>query len=224
MSATNRGAKRNANGNYQTPPNAIDALLENVKFLSGGLLEPCAGSGGILRRIKEKVPNSIIPNGQMIAVEIRKEERESLMKVADRVIIEDFLTWTPEEEMFIDTIITNPDYEIAEEVIEHCFEIAPHSDIMMLLRLGFLAGKNRRDFWKRHPLAQLLILSDRPSFGTYVRCQNQGCDWEFFYHWFQEIPKICPICLDKVKKTSNDATDYGWFVFSKHLPPLIKTI
>lgn len=227
MSATNRGAKRVLCDEYHTPPEAIKALLENFSFKSRGLLDPCAGRGEILKQIRKYSPNRIIPGGQMTAVEIREEERHNLEKVADRVFIEDFLAWDPdsfwpEDGPYIDTIITNPPYGIAEQVIEHCFEIAsPKADIVMLLRLGFLASRSRRDFWKRHPLTQLLVLAERPSFGTYVRCQ---CGWEDFYHWFQETPKSCPNCSDKVKTTSNDATDYAWFIWSIRLPPLIKTI
>jgi hypothetical protein len=34
----------------------------------------------------------------------------------------------------------------------------------MLLRLGFLESKKRREFWRRHPLTQLYPLIERPSF------------------------------------------------------------
>lgn len=227
MSATNRGAKRVQYDEYQTPPEPIQALLKNFSFRSHGLLEPCAGRGEILKQINKDFPNSILPGGQMIAVEIQEKERPSLERVADQVFIEDFLTWEPdacqpEDGLYIDTIISNPPYGMAEKIIEHCFEIAsPHADIVMLLRLGFLSSRSRRDFWKRHPLTQLLVLAERPSFGTYVRCQ---CGWESFYHWFQETPKSCPECSERVKTTSNDATDYAWFIWSTRLPPAIKII
>lgn len=34
----------------------------------------------------------------------------------------------------------------------------------MLLRLAFLESKKRCDFWQKHPVSKLYVLSERPSF------------------------------------------------------------
>jgi hypothetical protein len=51
------------------------------------------------------------------------------------------------------------------EFIEHCFEISDEdTEIIMLLRTAFLESKKRYDFWQRHPVNGLYVLSQRPSF------------------------------------------------------------
>jgi hypothetical protein len=76
------------------------------------------------------------------------------------------------------TIITNPPYSIAQEFIEKCFEIAnQETEIIMLLRLAFLESKKRYEFWQKHPVNELYILSERPSF------TGKGTD-ATAYAWF----------------------------------------
>jgi len=97
------------------------------------------------------------------AVEIRSEEQNGLLQIADEVIIEDFLKWYPDKEY--KTIIGNPPYSVALEFLEHCFEISNRNvEIIMLLRTAFLESKKRYEFWQRHPLNGLYVLSKRPSF------------------------------------------------------------
>jgi len=47
----------------------------------------------------------------------------------------------------------------------------------MLLRLAFLESKKRKPFWDKHPVTQLYVLSERPSF------TNKGTD-ATAYAWF----------------------------------------
>ena len=82
---------------------------------------------------------------------------------ASEIYIENFLSFKPIKEY--QTIISNPPFSIAQEIIEHCFEIAnTDTEIIMLLRLAFLETKKRYDFWQKHPMNKLYILSKRPSF------------------------------------------------------------
>lgn len=144
---------------YETPAWAIDALLRNHALRGSRVLEPCAGDGAILKVLYSRG----YPGLSTVAVEIRKEEEDSLACLADIVHIADFLTWKPS--CAFDTIITNPPYSIAQEIIEHAFEIADgKSEVIMLLRLGFLEAEKRYEFWQRHPVNHLYVLSARPSF------------------------------------------------------------
>ena len=110
------------------------------------------------------------------AVEIREEEEENMCKVSECYAIDDFLTTKLPSDKY-DTIITNPPYSIAQEIIEHCFEIAPDAEVIMLLRLAFLESKKRKAFWDKHPVTQLYVLSERPSF------TGKGTD-ATAYAWF----------------------------------------
>ena len=216
MSATNRGAIRRESDFYRTPPEAINTFLDAFElypFLY--ILEPCAGDGAIIKEIGKRMKKIVT------AVEIRPEEKDNLLQSgADSVYISDFLKWEPE--FPVEVIISNPPYSIAQEIIEHCFNIAPKADIIMLLRQGFLSSKERRPFWDEHPVTQYYPLSKRPSFGTSLKCT--ACGWHRFFLLDEYYLKKCPKCKGKVQISKTDACDYAWFVWSKYREPKIQVI
>jgi len=224
MSATNRGAIRRESDFYRTPPEAINAFLDALDFMPFRyIIEPCAGNGALVRELAKRTKQ---PNTCITAIEIRAEEKENLKNAgAFRVEICDFLKWKnlclPYSGAPL-TIITNPPYSIAQEIIEHCFEIAQDAEVMMLLRQGFLSSKGRKPFWDKHPLTQLYPLAERPSFGASVKCKQ--CDWRRFYSPGEGYLRRCPECGSTVQISKTDACDYAWFVWSKYREPLIKVI
>lgn len=159
MSATNRGSERVESDFYVTPSKTIHRFLENYyDFNELTILEPSAGNGSICKVIKELYPDSYI-----VANEIREEENDNLTGCSDEVFHEDYLKFTDKGKY--DVIISNPPFSLAQEFLEKSFEIAGrNTDIIMLLRLAFLESKRRHDFWQKHPLSGLYILSERPSF------------------------------------------------------------
>jgi len=175
MSATNRGAVRNEADFYVTPRKTVDLILNEISdshYEYAQILEPCAGNGAIVKALREWFSSSTIT-----ANEIRREERNSLFESgADYVVNCDFIKPNTLGSNY-DLIITNPPYSIAQEIIEHCFKIAPDAEVIMLLRLGFLESQKRREFWERHPLTQLYPLLKRPSF------TGKGTD-ATAYGWF----------------------------------------
>lgn len=171
ISATNRGTQRIGSDFYATPIPVIKNFLNNYTLKYGDILEPSAGNGNFIKALREYNYQNHIT-----AVEIRQEEFNGLRIIADNVLIEDFLTYKPEK--YFKTIIGNPPYSIAQEFIEHCFEIADKdTEIIMLLRTAFLESKKRYDFWQMHPLNNLYVLSQRPSF------TGKGTD-ATSYAWF----------------------------------------
>lgn len=170
MSATNRGSARSESDFYATPISTINKFLDSYQIKQGNVLEPCAGNGNIVRTLRERESNWIT------ALELRQEEYQNLKSISNKAIIHNFLTWQPD--MKYKTIITNPPYSIAQEFIEKCFEIAnQETEIIMLLRLAFLESKKRYEFWQKHPVNELYILSERPSF------TGKGTD-ATAYAWF----------------------------------------
>jgi len=164
--------KRNDKDFYVTPKETIEKLIQNYEIKPGMILEPCAGNGAICKELRE------IYDGTIDAVEIRPGERETLTQYCDDVYIMDFLDFANSHPGHYQTIITNPPYSIAEEIIRHCFKIAgPETEIIMLLRLAFLESKKRKPFWREHPVTGLIPLSDRPSF------TGKGTDRDA-YGWF----------------------------------------
>lgn len=172
MSATNRGSIRRESDFYKTPYDAVEKVLDALGgFYGNEFLECCAGDGVIVRALRRNFEEINIS-----AIEIREEEKSRLLYAgADAVDIADFRQWKPDGK--IDVIITNPPYSIAQEIIEHCFEIAPEAEIIMLLRLAFLESKKRKSFWGKHPVTQIYVLSERPSF------TGKGTD-ATAYAWF----------------------------------------
>lgn len=159
MSATNRGSERKPQDFYATPIDCVENFLDNyIGGVRGNILEPSAGNGNIITALRNKGIE-----GNITAIEIREEEKESLNMIADKVIIDNFLEWNTDKKF--DVIIGNPPYSLAKEFIEKCFKISNENTvIIMLLRTAFLESKSRFEFWQEHPLTELHVLSKRPSF------------------------------------------------------------
>ncbi len=172
MAATNRNKytqRKNADC-YITPTYVIKNFLNNYPLKDGNILEPSAGNGNIVKILRERYDSYIT------SVELRSEEYVNLKQYSDEVIITDFLKWKPRKKY--KTIIGNPPYSLALEFIEHCFKITDKdTEIIMLLRTAFLESKKRYEFWQKHPLNGLYVLSQRPSF------LGKGTD-ATSYSWF----------------------------------------
>lgn len=170
MSATNRGTVRSKSDFYATPLSCIDKFLNNYQIKSGNILEPGAGNGNIIKKIRER------NNKYITSIELREEEFNNLKQHSDEVIIGDFLKWKPNKKY--KTIIGNPPYSLAQEFLEKCFKVAnEETEIIMLLRLAFLESKKRHEFWQKYPVNELYVLSERPSF------TGKGTD-ATAYAWF----------------------------------------
>jgi hypothetical protein len=156
---------------HYTPTWVIEALLNVYSTPAGNLLEPAMGESALLpalyqhHRIKGSVYASDITHHPLFG---------------------DFINpcyyWRAIVLHHFGCIITNPPFSLAEKfVLRSLTMLDPHwgGDVLMLLRLGFLASKKRRQFWKKNPLTALFILSDRPSF----RGEGEQTD-KSEYAWF----------------------------------------
>jgi hypothetical protein len=160
MSATNRGSVRVESDFYATPEKVIHNFLKHYRIPFGTILEPSAGCGNFLKVLREQGHK-----GHITSVETRAEELTTLDFYSNEIIIDDFLSHKFEYNKF-DYIIGNPPYSLAIEFLEKCFSISnpKNTTIIMLLRTAFLESKKRYDFWQRHPVNHLYVLSERPSF------------------------------------------------------------
>lgn len=71
----------------------------------------------------------------------------------------DFLKCT---EMFDGDIITNPPYKQALEFVEHAYELVPEGrKVCMFLKIQFLEGKRRREFFNKHPPKRVWVSTSR---------------------------------------------------------------
>lgn len=197
MSATNRGAERHEADFYATPAAAFLPLLEHLPT-NVSYWEPSCGDGRLIKWLRESGRAAggadLYPQSPLWA------QGDFLLDYIER-----------------DFIITNPPFIIAQEFAAHGLEVA--SEMMLLLRLNFLASAKRRAWWKAHEPSALFVLSERPSFAIFCTCVESedgpvGCGHKWSVPADAGRPKVCPECgHDDLKITTSDATDYAWFYF-----------
>jgi hypothetical protein len=159
---------------YPTPPIAVTKLLAAETF-EGGIWEPAAGDGAIVRVLQEA--------GHEV----------TYSDLHDRGYGggTDFLT----AERQVVNIITNPPYKMAAEFIDHALDCTT-GKVAMLLRLAFLEGAMRRvKFEGSWPLARVHVFSKRLTMhrNGIVASKSGGCIafcWMVFEHGHKGSPTI----------------------------------
>lgn len=188
MSSTKRGGQRDISDYYVTPLWAIRQFLsawpgDGIDPLTARVLDPCAGGDAdnpmsyptVLREFGFGQATDAAP-GTIETIDIRDDS------LAD--IRQDYLTLPAETgEPFpgYDLIITNPPFALAAEIIAKAHEQVRRPDpnaahdkdtspyggyIVMLLRLNFLGGLNRSDFWREYPPNEIWVHPRRMSFSS----------------------------------------------------------
>lgn len=125
MATGNRVHAISIRGNdlYQTPPEAVRALL-SVVTLPRMIWEPACGPGAIVRELRAARHTVIATDLVDYGCENSEGGRDFLME-----------TMAPRG---VDCIVTNPPFKNATEFVAHAIELAP--DVHMLLRVAFLEG------------------------------------------------------------------------------------
>ncbi len=148
MSSTNRSTlskeeRERKKDYYVTPVEKINEfLVEFIKHepqaFDGLVLDPCAGGDS---RYPMSYPTALKEfgvKGNIGTIDIRED---SLAKVKGSYLEMD-LPSKPQ------TIITNPPFNIAENVIKKALnDVEDGGFVIMLLRLNFYGGKQRKKFW-----------------------------------------------------------------------------
>ncbi len=157
MSAKHGNPKR-ADEGYETPGWCAKSLLSEIELPGGLWLEPCAGTGNIIRAVQR-------PGVRWHACEIRPECEDGLKSSgAEKTVIGDFFDPEVRHAQLAEhysVALTNPPFSKMAEFINACREIADHS--VFLLRLNVLEGAERAEFW-RNSCPDVLVLPNRPSF------------------------------------------------------------
>lgn len=140
--------KRVDNDFYATNPEAVKILFKNYTFDAVTILEPCVGEGHIAKTVNE----------------ILNKREITVLDLVDRgypnTIIQDFLTWKTDKRF--DGIITNPPYSLAQEFAEKGFQLLEnHGKMVLFLKLQFLEGKKRKEFFKKYPPKYIYVFSSR---------------------------------------------------------------
>lgn len=119
---------------YATEPAATDWLCRLEQFKSP-ILEPSCGEGHISEQLK----------AHGYDVVSRDLEDRGYGEVGRDFLCPDIEPWSGD-------IITNPPYAFAQEFVERALAmIEPGRKVAMFLKLTFLEGKKRREFFKNAP-------------------------------------------------------------------------
>ena len=162
-------ADREMNDYYATDPKAMHLLLEQETF-NKNVWEVASGEGHLVNVLKDYgydvYSTDIINRGAQ-----------------DDII--DFLSYQGE---FDGDIITNPPFKYAKEFVLKSLDIIPEGNkVAMFLKLTFLEGKSRKDFFVNTPFKTLYVSSSR------IVCAKNGQFEEF----------------------KSSAIAYGWYVWEK---------
>jgi predicted RNA methylase len=217
VSATNRGAVRPEHDFFETPAWCVRAIAAEVMPRSGRVLDPCAGSGAIIRALQEADDCPTRYN----AIEIDRRHEASLLSLFARTGGPS-IAWGdalgPEASELVwslpfSLVIMNPPFSLALEFVQRAIAAQrPHNGTTaVLLRLGMLETESRASFWRENA-ADLYALSRRPSFCLAVGCKAK-CGWRANLPVDAERPKVCSACGGKVSVSTTDATAYAWFVW-----------
>ena len=150
--------KRDPLDRYCTEDEVAFQCLTPIDVRGASVLDPSAGGGSFLRAAQRHGAKALTG----IDVDPHAPGRaEFPWQVADFLHTDPFFT--------VDCIVGNPPYRHAEEFVTHSRRWARHrpgipSKVAFLLRLGFLAGQERRAFWNYNPPDQVIVLSEQPSF------------------------------------------------------------
>jgi len=162
---------------FETPPWAVDRLLDAVELPTGLYLEPGAGRGSIIRAV-----NARMTGARWTAIEQNPAFEPDLLASGVRplqVVIDDFLNVEPPPWKF-DVTIGNPPYRDAMRFLQHAFTMSKM--VIFLLRNGFLATEERNPFMRANP-PDVFFLPNRPPY------RGNGTD-STDYGWFVWYPGV----------------------------------
>nr|DAE67013.1 MAG TPA: adenine-specific methyltransferase [Caudoviricetes sp.] len=172
LGASNHTEKeRQLDDYYATEPKAAELLLEQEEFHH--TIWECACGEGHLARVFEEHGHEVISTDLVYR---GYGDPEPL----------DFLNETIDD--FEGDVITNPPYKFALEFVQRALDsIKPGRKVAMFLKLQFLEGKSRKNFFQITPPRRVYVSSSR------LKCAKNG---EF-------------------ESISSSAVAYAWFVWKK---------
>lgn len=128
---------------YATDPRAVELLL-NVESFNKMILEPACGAGHISKALEAN-------HYSVISTDLY-DRGYGTSGV-------DFLKWN---EKFPGDIITNPPYRHARQFVEKALDVVDvGAKVAMFLKLTFLEGQARKEFFKTNPPRTIYVSSKR---------------------------------------------------------------
>ncbi|MEW9274393.1 TRM11 family methyltransferase [Gluconobacter oxydans] len=172
------GYERHADDWYVEPAWAVDALLQAEQPFNGLVSDPCCGSGNI--------PDRLEAHGVKAIGSDRVDRADGKYVVADFRAALSMVAPA--------SIVSNPPYGVAQAFVEEA--LGQTTDrVAVLLRLAFLEGVARGEWFKTVPLARVWVSSRRmsmPPGGSGVKAKNGtvAFAWFVFEHGHSGAPAI----------------------------------
>ena len=137
--------KEIGNSLYETPPEAVHALLK-AENLPEVVWEPACGPGSIVRVLRAT-------GRQVYATDLVDYESRDQDEAGWDFLLERQLP------IGVQAIVTNPPFKNASAFARKAIELCPR--VCMLMRLAFLEGIGRSDILDGGKLARVLVFKDR---------------------------------------------------------------
>lgn len=213
MSATARSDVRRKDDFYETQAWCVDLLLDRISIpKTSHVCEPCAGQGAIVRRVLIHGFTSVE------CFELDRGRSRCLFDLPVSVQVGDARRLQPYRTPSL--TISNPPYILAQAIIEAALAYT-RGIVAMLLRLDFVAPKNRRPLFTSHGLPWLGVFERRPSFVSNVSWilvdrDNEKVDGPFDNKGAAEAAACLSGRTDlrlKRRTVNNDSCEYAWAVW-----------
>jgi hypothetical protein len=137
--------KHRANDLYESPPEAVTALLR-AENLPTRIWEPACGPGAIVRILRASGRDVFASD--LVNYESPNQDAAGWDFLMEKQIPEG-----------IQAIVTNPPYKLAGQFAEHALELCPK--VALLLRLAFLESEGRCGILDGGDLARVIVFRDR---------------------------------------------------------------
>lgn len=178
---TAKGRRRQPENQFEffpTPPETVASLLQDVELPGGRWIEPCAGTGNIIRAV-----NSIRSDVQWTICEIDKRFDQFLRPLRTKLPFTDLMPYGDFvhmrwEEPRAEVLIMNPPFSLSGDFIKTAFNRARW--VVMLQRTNWIAPA--RADWLRVYCPDVYPLPKRPSF------RPDGSTDATEYSWFVWAP------------------------------------
>ncbi len=161
---------------YATDPHAVDVLLNECKdfTLSTVIWEPACGVGHISNKLKEAGYHVV--NSDIVDRGCNDLTCDFLQYIGTRVKVD---------------IVTNPPYKMALEFVKKALDMVDEGvHVVMFLKLQFLEGKERKEFFRENQPKYVYVFSKR------VMCAKNGD-------------------FDGIRSMGGSTIAYAWYVWEK---------
>ena len=131
---------------YATDRDSVRDLFQNAEIDGEHFYEPCVGQGHVADVIKEFFPYAKVFGSDLV----NRGYPDTLQR---DFIKDDF-------DIKTDWVITNPPYSLAKDFVDRSLAIS-YKGVAMFLKIQFLEGQARKEWFKNTPLKYIYVFSKR---------------------------------------------------------------